>query len=150
MIEQVPFVERQARQAAGLCPHRTVSKDGRIVCAKIERGDNAVSPQLCHGCPVRAVNCAHLRFSLCHSSPSPLVVRCNGHTEVWDGDPAQVRFQQAACAARVVPIHHSQACASCPLRQPLQAGGSAGPRPAVSCPGKVVPFPLREPLAAAG
>ena len=133
------------------CEHRTVSKDGRIVCQRIVEGDPEVSPNVCRDCPFKAVNCAHLKFSLRQISPSPLIVRFNGRTEVWDDDPPELRFERAACIAKVMPIHSPRACAECALRRPLQAPVE---RPArrrkVAGAGKVVPFPSREPLAATG
>jgi hypothetical protein len=139
-------------QSASPCEHRTVSKDGRIVCSKIVDGDNEVSPNVCRTCPYRSVNCAHLRFSLRQVSPSPLVVRFNGRTEVWDDDPPEIRFEQAACAAKVMPIGHPRACAGCLLRQPMQTPTEVlGPRRRkVDHVGKVVPFPSREIAALAG
>ena len=138
------------RRPLSSCEHRSVSKEGRIICGKIVEGDPEVSPNLCRDCPFKAVDCTHLRFSLRLSSPSPLIVRFNGRTEVWDDDPPQLSFEHAACAARVTPIHHPRACANCTLRQPLQAE----PDPATEThtqPGRVVAFPGREPaLAAAG
>jgi hypothetical protein len=96
MIQKFPaFLERQAPMlGASPCEHRTVSKDGRIICKKIMVGDNGVSPNECRACPFRAVNCQHLRFSLQQTSPRPLVVRYNGREEVWDDDPAELRFEQ--------------------------------------------------------
>ena len=142
-------VQGLARPAIG-CEHRTVSKDGRILCTKIVEGDNEVSPNVCRDCPMRAVNCEHLRFSLRLSSPSPLTVRFNGRTEVWDDGPPRLSFHHAACAARVVPIHGPRACAGCALRQehlpaapPTEALDPAGP------PARVVAFPGREAVAAA-
>lgn len=129
------------------CEHRSVSKDGRIICGKIVEGDPEVSPNLCCDCPFKAVDCSHLRFSLRLSSPSPLIVRFNGRTEIWDDDPPQLSFQRAACAARATPIHDPRACANCTLRQPLQAS----PDPAAEThgqPGRVVAFPRREPALA--
>jgi hypothetical protein len=138
------------RPALASCEHRSVSKEGRIVCSKIVEGDPEVSPNLCRDCPFKTVDCGHLRFSLRLSSPSPLIVRFNGRTEVWDDDPPRLSFERAACAARVTPIHDPRACANCTLRQSLQAE----PDPATvthSQPGRVVAFPGREPaLAAAG
>ena len=134
------------------CEHRAVSKDGRIICRKIVEGDNAISPSLCLTCPVTAVNCAHLRFSLRQTSPSPIIVRFNGHTEVWDDEPPELQFDRAACAAKVVPIEHPRSCAGCALRKPVQPA-SATPAPRtrrVSKPGKVVPFPARKVAAVAG
>ena len=110
-------------QGKGLssCEHRTVAKDGRIVCSKIVIGDNEVTPDVCRTCPMKAVNCAHLRFSLKQIAPSRLVVRYNGREEVWNDDPPEVRFEQSACAARVMPIAHPRQCVGCALRQPVQA-----------------------------
>jgi len=133
-----------ARPAIG-CEHRTVSKDGRILCTKIVEGDNEVSPNVCRDCPMRAVNCEHLCFSLRLSSPSPLTVRFNGRTEIWDDGPPQLDFQRAACAARVVPIYGPRACAGCALRKEHLP---ALPDP-VEHPAKVVTFPGREAVAAA-
>jgi hypothetical protein len=133
------------------CEHRAVSKDGRIVCQRIVEGDNEVSPNECRDCPFKAVNCAHLMFSLLQISPSPLIVRYNGRTEIWDDEPPELRFERAACTAKVMPIHGPRACAECALHKPLQAPVE---RPArrrkVAGAGKVVPFPGREPLAATG
>jgi hypothetical protein len=133
------------------CEHRAVSKDGRIVCQRIVEGDPEVSPNVCRDCPFKAVNCAHLKFSLRQISPSPLIVRYNGRTEIWDDDPPELRFERAACTAKVMPIHGPRACAECALRKPLRAPVE---RPAhrrkVAGAGKVVPFPGREPLAATG
>jgi hypothetical protein len=120
------------------CEHRAVSRDGRIVCKKIVEGQAEVSPNICRQCPFRAVNCQHLRFSLRLSSPSPLVVRFNGRTELWDDGPAELRFDRAACAARVMPIHSPQACAECALRQ--AACPEAAPAAEVGS-GRVVAFP---------
>lgn len=130
------------------CEHRTVSRDGRIVCKKIVDGEGEVSPNVCRDCPFKAINCSHLRFSLRLSSPSPLVVRFNGRTERWDDGPAELRFDHAACAARVAPVHSAQACAGCAQRQaPCGQAEAARPAPAE---GRVVAFPGREARAAAG
>jgi len=131
-----------------------VAPDGRIVCKKIAWGENKVSPSLCRACPAQSVNCSHLRFSLRHSSPSSLLVRFSGRTEVWTDDRPALEFQQAACAAQVIPLHSPRSCAACSLRQPQGAADSnlaARPRP-TAAPGKVVPFPEqeREPVAATG
>ena len=134
------------------CEHRTVSKDGRIICRKIAEGDNVVTPNLCRACPVKAVNCSHLRFSLRRTSPRPLIVRFNGRTEVWDDDPPELHFEQAACTVKVVPIGHPQVCAQCELRKPVQATverPAPRQRRAVGS-GKVVPFPGRGAVVAAG
>jgi hypothetical protein len=133
------------------CEHRAVSKDGRIVCQRIVEGNPEVSPNVCRDCPYKAVNCAHLKFSLRQTSPSPLIVRYNGRTEIWDDDPPELRFERAACTAKVMPIYGPRACAECALRKPIQAPVE---RPArrrkVAGAGKVVPFPGHEPLAATG
>jgi hypothetical protein len=160
-----PFRQKQ-QPVAGLspCEHRTVSKDGRIICARIVDGENTVAPEICRSCPVKAVNCGHLRFALRQTSPSPLIVRFNGRTEVWDDDPPEIQFEQAACAARVMPIEHARVCAGCTLRQPVQGGqmapgcqvgmvGAEQPRRRqrrAAAAGKVVVFPGREPVAATG
>jgi hypothetical protein len=132
--------------ALGRCEHRTVAKDGRILCNKIVEGDPEVSPSLCRDCPFKAVDCRHLRFSLRLSTPSPLVVRFNGRTEVWDDGPPHLAFEHAACAARTIPIADPRACAHCPLRQPLPAGTDPALE-AQPLPGRVVAFP--EPALAA-
>ena len=141
--------EQEPTQNLNSCEHRTVSRDGRIVCRKIVEGDPNVSPNLCRDCPFKAVNCSHLHFSLRLTSPSPLIVRFNGRTEVWDDEPPQLTFEHAACAAKVCPIHHPQACANCSLRQPLHAPASQpAPRRRMANSGQVVPFPQREAVAA--
>jgi hypothetical protein len=149
MIQKFPWVPRPPHQAQalGLCEHRAVSKDGKIVT-----GDDEVSPNLCRTCPLKAVNCAHLCFSLRQTSPSPLVVRFNGRTEVWDDDPPEIRFEQAACALKVMPIAHPRQCVGCALRQPVQAAGEPPSRQErrVVKGGLVVPFPSREVAAATG
>ena len=152
MIQQLPFVRHKGGlRDASPCDHRTVSKDGRITCRKIVQGENAVSPDLCRACPTRAVNCSHLRFSLLQTSPSPLIVRFNGRTELWDDEPPELRFQQAACSVRILPIEHVHTCSGCSLRQPINAPAEqANPRRPAARPGKVVPFPQREPVVATG
>ena len=158
MIRNLSSVRISERPTPGLspCEHRTVSKDGRIICGKIVEGDSSVSPDICRGCPVRAVNCCHLSFSLQQTSPSPLVVRFNGRTEVWDDDPPEILFDQAACAARVIPIASPRSCAGCTLRQPAestQVGIAEVPiqrKRRAEAMGKVVPFPRRRVAAAAG
>jgi hypothetical protein len=134
-----------------LCENRTVSKDGRIICSTIVEGDNEVSPNTCRDCPFRAVDCSHLRFSLHMETASPLVVRYNGRTEVWDDGPAELSFERAACSAKVMPVYGPRSCAGCALReriglrteQPRQVPRELGT-------GKVVSFPSREALAVAG
>jgi hypothetical protein len=128
-----------------------VSKDGRIICAKIVEGEHAVSPDICHDCPVKAINCAHLSFSLRQTESSRLIVRFNGRTEIWDDDPPEILFDRAACTARVVPVDGPRTCAGCTLRKPIDASAE---RPAprqrrAASVGKVVPFPGRGAVAAA-
>lgn len=150
MIRQLPFARyKDEVQDSSPCRHRTVSKDGRIVCRKIAEGDNNVSPDLCRTCPAKASNCAHLRFSLRKTSPSRLVVRYNGRSEVWDDEPPEIHFQQAACAVQVLTIKSTRVCLGCALRKPEQAPAALpAPRRPAAPPGKVVPFPQREPVAA--
>ena len=137
--------------SASSCEHRKVSKDGRIICAQIVEGDNEVSPNVCRDCPFKAVDCGHLRFSLRQTEPSRLIVRYNGRTEIWDDDPPELRFERAACTAKVMPIHEPRSCAGCALRQPLQAPVERPERRRrVAGAGKAVPFPSREALVAAG
>ena len=139
-------------QSLSSCEHRTVSKDGLIICKKITEGSSEVSPNICRACPLRAINCAHLRFSLRQVTPSPLIVRFNGRTEVWDDDPPEILLERAACAARVAPIDHPRSCAGCSLRQPMHASPERATRqaPRSGVAGKVVPFPGRGVTAAAG
>ncbi|MGD2206857.1 MAG: hypothetical protein PVH17_08770 [Anaerolineae bacterium] len=148
MLRKLSTIRKRSDSAAGsrLCEHRTVSKEGRIVCRKIVEGEGEVSPNVCRACPARAVNCAQLRFSLRQSTPSPLIVRFNGRTEVWDDGPPELHFERAACAARVVPIEHPRACAGCALREPVRAPAE---QQVPAGAGKVVPFPQRERVAAA-
>jgi len=137
------------------CPQRGVADDGRVVCTKISRGDNEVSPALCAACPAAQINCQHLRFTLEKSLASSIIVHYgNGKTEVWDDRPPALRFNRAACLARVVPIVSGKDCAAgCALHQPryiaedeMYRGQAVMPQademPAsVPLPGKVIPFP---------
>jgi hypothetical protein len=153
MIRTLPVAQLQNRNPVlSPCEHRTVSKDGRIVCSKIVEGDNEVSPNVCRACPVRAVNCTHLRFSLRKTSPSPLLVHYNGRTEMWNDDAPELRFERAACAAKVIPIDQTRSCVGCTLRQPLQIPAEQVARQVrhANSVGKVVPFPERELAAATG
>jgi hypothetical protein len=153
-MRELALVPRLHGQVQGLspCEHRAVSRDGRIVCHKIVEGDDEVSPNVCRTCPLKAVNCAHLCFSLRQTSPSPLVVRFNGRTEVWDDEPPEIRFEQAACAVKVMPIAHPKQCVGCALRQPVQVLSEQplGRERRVAKGGLVVPFPSREAVAATG
>lgn len=108
------------------CPYRHASEEGHILCDKIKTGDKQVSPNICRDCPVSAINCAHLRVALDHSSRLPITVRYgNGKTEVWDdvGGPA-IKMERAACAAKVLPIYSSRDCAGCSLRQAFATADS--------------------------
>jgi hypothetical protein len=153
MIRTLPVPQLDNRNhGLSSCEHRAVSRDGRIVCSKIVQGDHEVSPDICRACPLKAVNCAHLRFSLRKTCPTPLVVRYNGRTEIWNDDPSELLLERAACALRVAPIEQARSCAGCRLRQPLQIPlhtSTHQPRDADSV-GKVVPFPEREVAAATG
>ena len=151
-MESVIFLKLSMDRQPDVCEHRTVSKDGRIVCAKIVEGENSVSREVCRGCPVRAVNCEHLRFSLRQAAGSPLVVRYNGRTEVWDEESAGVRFERAACAVQVKVVEHARLCAGCRLRCAVEAvsEGVVERQRLVVGGGKVVAFPGREVVAATG
>jgi len=109
------------------CPYRHVGDEGHILCDKIKTGDKQVSPNICRECPVSAINCAHLRATLDHSSRPPITVRYgNGKTEIWNdigGDP--IKLERAACAAKVVPIYSPRDCAGCALRQALVTAGTS-------------------------
>jgi hypothetical protein len=127
-----------------VCDYRSVDKDGRIICSKIADGDREVSPNLCRECPAKQVGCDHLRFTLSKSAPTPIVVRyATGRVEVWNNDPPGLRFQRAACAAEVAPVHSAAQCLSCAMRSCRVA---VGVEPAARA-GKVIPFP--RPVAAA-
>jgi hypothetical protein len=139
------------RTGNGLCEHRSVAADGRIICAKITLGDNEVSPNLCRNCPAKTIACRHLCFSLQKSSPSAIVVRyAGGRTEVWNDEPPSVSFLHAACAAKVAPISSPKECAACSLRLTTLPQPQAREKVAQRKPrgGKVVPFP--QPVAATG
>jgi hypothetical protein len=134
------------------CTHRSVASDGRIICSKIAEGDNEVSPNICRDCPARQIGCDKLRFSLKKSSPSPIVVRYgNGHSEVWNDEPARISFLRAACVAKIAPISDPRQCASCALRTAGEPVLEEIPLPRVVRPthrkvargGKVIAFPQR-------
>jgi hypothetical protein len=119
----------------------------------VVEGENEVSPNVCRECPFKAVNCSHLRFSLRQTSPSPLIVRYNGRTEIWDDGPSELSFHRAACAAKVIPIYEPRSCAGCTLHKPIQVPvetPSRSPAHLAASAGKVVAFPSHEPVAAAG
>jgi hypothetical protein len=138
-----------SRLTSKVCIHRSVGRDGRIICQKIAGGDSEVSPNLCRDCPARQVGCDKLRFSLQKFSPSPIVVRYgNGHCEVWDDEPARLSFLKAACAARIAPIGDPRQCAACTWRTAGEPAIEEIPLPKVASGGKVIPFPQRVALAA--
>lgn len=133
-----------------VCPHRSVTDDGRVFCRKIVWGDSEVSPNVCRACPARLCNCAHLRFSLQKKENSPIVVRYgNGRTEVWDDDPPQVGFLHAACTLKVAPIASAKDCAGCNLRRAILplSEVATGERKRASR-GKIIAFP-QQPVAIA-
>jgi hypothetical protein len=99
-----------------ICSFASVADDGRILCTKIARGDNEVSPAFCLTCPARQCSCDHLRFSLVKIFSSPITFRCNGHTEVWDDESPRIVFFRAACAARIAPLFSPEECLNCELR----------------------------------
>lgn len=115
----------------GFCPYRSVSDDGRLFCQKIVQGDKEVSPEICKTCPARACDCSNLRFSLKKRSPSPIVVRWNGHVEIWDNDPPQVSFLRAACAVSLTPIASPEDCAGCVLHTALSPASITSNQPKV-------------------
>ena len=132
-----------------ICQYRSVGRDGRITCQKIVEGDNEVSPNLCRDCPARQINCDKLRFSLQKSSPSPIVVRYgNGHSEVWNNEPARITFLRAACVAKVAPISDLRQCAACALRTVSEPVLEEVLLPKVARRGKVIAFPQRVAAAA--
>lgn len=133
-----------------VCQYRSVARDGRIICNKIAEGDNEASPNLCRDCPARQVSCDKLRFSLQKFSPSPIVVRYgNGHSEVWNDEPARLIFLRAACAAKVAPISDPRQCAACALRAVSEPVLEEIPLPRkVARGGKVIAFPQRVAAAA--
>jgi hypothetical protein len=102
------------------CPYRLVDNEGHILCDKIKTGERAISLETCRACPIAAINCGQLRAALDHSARPPITVRYgNGRTQVWDDLAPTIGLRQAACAAKVVPIHSPRDCAGCALRQPL-------------------------------
>jgi len=132
-----------------VCAYRSVASDGRIICRKIVEGDNEVSPNLCRGCPAKQINCEKLRFSLQKFSPTPIVVRYgNGHSEVWDDEPARITFLKAACVAKVALISDPRQCAACALRTVSEPAIEEISLPQVASGGKVIAFPQRAAAAA--
>lgn len=132
-----------------ICQHRSVDRDGRIICKKIVEGDNEVSPNICRDCPARQITCDKLRFSLQKFSPSPIVVRYgNGHCEVWGDEPARISFLKAACVARIAPITDPQQCAACALRTADEPILEEIPVRRIAAGGKVIAFPQRVVAAA--
>jgi len=132
-----------------MCVHRSVDRNGRIICKKIVEGDNEISPNVCRDCPAKQVACDKLRFSLQNFSPSPILVRYgNGHSEVWGDEPAKISFLRAACVAKVAPISDPRQCAACALRGIGEPVIEEVPLPRVASGGKVIAFPQRAAVAA--
>ena len=101
------------------CQFRNVSENGEMVCAKVARGSREVSPEICQSCPVAAIDCRELRFSLEKQEGGAIVVRFgNGRSEVWDGEAPHVEMQRAACSLLLLPLKGAYTCQSCSLRQP--------------------------------
>lgn len=130
------------------CKYRQAEEDGRIVCEKIVRGENEVGPNFCRSCPVAAINCTHLRFTLERVDSSTILVRYgNGRSQVWPGEPTRVSLVHGACAARLIPVEGPKACAGCALRSPaalpmaVAAAAAAAGQPPAS--GRVISFPTR-------
>jgi hypothetical protein len=138
------------------CPFRHAADDGRVVCEKIVQGDTEVGPNICRACPVMAINCTHLRFTLQKiSSTSILVHYGNGRSEVWAAEPPRVALARGACAAKVMPIDGPKACVGCPLHSALSQPERdqpvlphVHPVPAANRAGRLLTFPARR--AAAG
>lgn len=100
------------------CPHRTVDREGRIVCDQVKEGEREVTLQACRMCPVSKVNCAHLRATLLHWSRPPITIRYgNGKTEIWDAEPPTLSVRRSACAALAIPLASTHDCAGCALHQ---------------------------------
>lgn len=100
-----------------ICLNRAVSKDGRVICSRITRGDSTVTSAHCRECPARACRCSHLRFTLHKVESCPITVRYStGRVEVWNDHAPAVRFVHAGCAERGTEIHGPEQCASCLLR----------------------------------
>lgn len=121
------------------CQYRSVSEEGQLVCAKIARGDREVTAEICGACPVAAIDCKHLRFSLEKQQGGTIFVRyANGKSEVWNGEPAGVRLQRAACALLCVPLSGPATCLGCVLRQKVDGEREIAPAAAAGAGGKVL------------
>ena len=126
------------------CPYRSVAQDGRITCKAIASGDNEVSPNLCRECPIKAIACDHLRFSLQKVASRPITARyATGRVEVLDDQPPRIAFLRAACAEKVVPINSPIECARCALHSPHTTIPVTTPSTVAVGEGKVIPFPRR-------
>lgn len=118
-----------------------------MVCQKMTEGDPEVNLGICRSCPVMAINCTHLRFTLRKVGHRPILVRYgNGCSEVWDDDPVRVGFVRAGCAEKVMPISSPKQCAGCALRCPARPVGIPGRRVVAVKPtdvetGNLIPFP---------
>lgn len=122
------------------CEYREALEDGRVICQKVAEGNPEVDPSICRRCPVMAINCQHLRFTLRKLGHKPILVRFgNGRTEVWDDDPPAVEFIHGACAEKVMPISGARDCVGCRVRCPVRREPAPESRPAI-----------REPVVARG
>lgn len=132
------------QKSISTCQYRSVAQDGRITCKAISLGDNEVSPNLCRECPVKAIACDHLRFSLQKIASSPITVRyATGRVEVLDDQPSRIAFLRAACAEKVVPINSPIECAHCVLHSQPTTIPTTTPATTSVGEGKVIPFPRR-------
>ena len=124
------------------CPHRSVAKDGRIICKMILSGDNEVSPNLCRECPAKAIACDHLRFSLQKIASRPIMVRyATGRVEVLDDQPPRIAFLRAACQEKVMPVNSPLECTRCELHSERAIQPITRPVSVPAGKGKVIPFP---------
>jgi hypothetical protein len=113
-------------QAPTLCSHRSVTDDGRLLCACLEDADREVSPGLCQNCPAAAANCVSLRFSLQKVAGAGILVRYgNGRTLILDQAPTALRLRRAACRVAAQAIANPEECWSCSLRR--AGAGTARP-----------------------
>lgn len=124
------------------CPHRSVAKDGQIICKTVLTDDNEVSPSICRECPAKAIACDHLRFSLQKITSRPITVRyATGRVEVLDDQPPLVAFRRAACEMKVMPVNSPLECACCELHSERVTQPVTMPASVSAEKGKVIPFP---------
>lgn len=133
------------------CEYRTALEDGRIICEKITEGNPEVNPNICRHCPMTAINCQHLRFTLCKVGHKPILVRYgNGATEVWDDNPPGVELVRGACAEKVMPVTGARDCVGCRVRSPAHEVPARERQPVesatvVASVGNVIQFPTAAP-----